>query len=172
MKESIIHHTVTAAEAQTQTIVITGFTETITKNNILGIINETKAKIVFTPMVINNISATFVLGTLTITLAESAPTIATGDALFIKIYTDAETISGDYSELLAEFFGITAATQYTALTDAEVIACCRDEQYNVMGDDWPIPAWLPDGLTEQDIQTAATALGITYHAPTETPSES
>lgn len=76
------------------------------------------------------------------------------------------------SELLAEFFGITAATQYTALTDAEVIACCRDEQYNVMGDEWPIPAWLPDGLTEQDIQTAATALGITYHAPTEQPSES
>ena len=74
--------------------------------------------------------------------------------------------------MILEFFGITAATQYTALTDAEVIACCRDEQYNVMGDAWPIPAWLPDGLTEQDIQTAATALGITYHAPTETPSES
>ena len=80
--------------------------------------------------------------------------------------------STDDAHNLASFFGITAATQYTALTDAEVIACCRDEQYNIMGDAWPIPAWLPDGLTEQDIQTAATALGITYHAPTEQPSES
>ena len=72
------------------------------------------------------------------------------------------------SELLASFFNITEATEYTALTPAEAIAIARDCQYNVMGTDWPIPTWLPTGVTEAQVESAAEGLGIPYHEPTQT----
>ena len=168
MKESIIHHIVTAAEEQAQNIVLTGFNETITKDNILAILNQSvqEDNIIFSPLDLANISTTFVLGTLTITLTQSAPAIAAGNQLFIKVYTDTETSSGDYNEIIAQFFGITAATTYTALTQAEVIASTRAEQVNVWGEDGcPIPDYLPEGITEQMVEAAAIALGITYYEP-------
>ena len=70
--------------------------------------------------------------------------------------------------LLLDFFGITGATEYTALTSAEAIAIARDCQYNVMGTDWPIPTWLPTGVTEAQVESAAEGLGIPYHEPTQT----
>lgn len=73
-----------------------------------------------------------------------------------------------YSQALASFFNITEATEYQALTPAEAIAIARDCQYNVMGTDWPIPTWLPTGVTEAQVESAAEGLGIPYHEPTQT----
>ena len=75
---------------------------------------------------------------------------------------------GDDAHNLASFFNITEATEYTALTSAEAIAIARDCQYNVMGTDWPIPTWLPTGVTEAQVESAAEGLGIPYHEPTQT----
>ncbi len=69
---------------------------------------------------------------------------------------------------VANWLGITEATEYTALTPAEAIAIARDCQYNVMGTDWPIPTWLPTGVTEAQVESAAEGLGIPYHEPTQT----
>ena len=76
--------------------------------------------------------------------------------------------SGDDAHNLASFFNITEATEYEALTPAEAIAIARDCQYNVMGTDWPIPTWLPTGVTEAQVESAAEGLGIPYHEPTQT----
>ena len=76
--------------------------------------------------------------------------------------------STDDAHNLASFFNITEATEYTALTPAEAIAIARDCQYNVMGTDWPIPTWLPTGVTEAQVESAAEGLGIPYHEPTQT----
>lgn len=76
--------------------------------------------------------------------------------------------STDDAHNLADFFNITEATEYTALTPAEAIAIARDCQYNVMGTDWPIPTWLPTGVTEAQVESAAEGLGIPYHEPTQT----
>lgn len=79
-----------------------------------------------------------------------------------------EDMKDPNSQLLASFFNITEATEYTALTPAEAIAIARDCQYNVMGTDWPIPTWLPTGVTEAQVESAAEGLGIPYHEPTQT----
>ena len=165
MKESIIHHTVTAAEAQAQNIVLQ-VSSAMTKDNVLGIINESKSEVIYTPMQYSRISAAYSLGVLTVSLLTGAPAIAEGNKLFIKLYTD--DAAGGYDELLASFFNITEATEYTALTSAEAIAIARDCQYNVMGTDWPIPTWLPTGVTEAQVESAAEGLGIPYHEPTQT----
>ena len=75
-----------------------------------------------------------------------------------------------YSRALAAFFNITDQydPDYTPLTEAEAIAIARDCQYNVMGTDWPIPTWLPTGVTEAQVESAAEGLGIPYHEPTQT----
>ena len=79
-----------------------------------------------------------------------------------------ENINVESADLVAAFFNITEATVYTALTPAEAIAIARDCQYNVMGTDWPIPTWLPTGVTEAQVESAAEGLGIPYHEPTQT----
>lgn len=73
---------------------------------------------------------------------------------------------GTYDQMLAQFFGLTEATEYTPLTQAEVIASTRAEQVNAWGEDGcPIPNYLPAGVTEAMVEAAATALGITYYEP-------
>ena len=69
-------------------------------------------------------------------------------------------------ELIMQYLGVPASISYTELTKAEAIAIARDCQYGVMGTSWPIPSYLPTGVTEANVQSAAQALGITYHAPT------
>lgn len=68
--------------------------------------------------------------------------------------------------LIMQYLGVPASISYTELTKAEIIAIARDCQYGVMGTSWPIPSYLPTGVTEANVQSAAQALGITYHAPT------
>lgn len=147
-------------------ITLTGLTGTFTKNNVLGIINKSQGDVLYTPMDWNLLTFAYSNGTMTLTLAESVAAITAGDKLFIKLYTD--DAAGGYDEMIANWLGITEATEYTALTPAEAIAIARDCQYNVMGTDWPIPTWLPTGVTEAQVESAAEGLGIPYHEPTQT----
>lgn len=101
----------------------------------------------------------------------SGKTISNSDKFTIEMdWGDEPTglSGGDDAHNLASFFGITEAMEYTALTPAEAIAIARDCQYNVMGTDWPIPTWLPTGVTEAQVESAAEGLGIPYHEPTQT----
>ena len=145
-------------------ITLTGLTGTFTKNNVLGIINKSQGDVLYTPMDWNLLTFAYSNGTMTLTLAESVTAIVAGDKLFIKLYTD--DAAGGYDELIANWLGITEATDYTALTQAEVIASTRAEQVNAWGEDGcPIPNYLPVGVTEAMVEAAATALGITYYEP-------
>ena len=145
-------------------ITLTGLTGTFTKNNVLGIINKSQGDVLYTPMDWNLLTFAYSNGTMTLTLAESVTAIVAGDKLFIKLYTD--DAAGGYDELIANWLGITEATDYTALTQAEVIASTRAEQVNAWGEDGcPIPNYLPVGVTEDMVEAAATALGITYYEP-------
>lgn len=82
---------------------------------------------------------------------------------------EATTAKEAHLNELRQFFGLPQALpEYTALTPAEAIAIARDCQYNVMGTDWPIPTWLPTGVTEAQVESAAEGLGIPYHEPTQT----
>lgn len=85
-----------------------------------------------------------------------------------EVYEKMEEIDMTAAQNVANWLGITEATEYTALTPAEAIAIARDCQYNVMGTDWPIPTWLPTGVTEAQVESAAEGLGIPYHEPTQT----
>lgn len=68
--------------------------EAVAKDNIIGIINMTKAEPLYTPMDINNITAvSYSGGVLTITLASSVPAIASNDKLFVKLYFDDSSVS-------------------------------------------------------------------------------
>ena len=158
MKE-IIYHVVASTPGRVISIAVG---EVLTKDNILGIINKTTGKVLYTPLKYPLLTFGLSAGTLTLTLDSSIPSISVGDHLLIKIYSDAS------SDLVAAFFNITEATEYTALTPAEAIAIARDCQYNVMGTDWPIPTWLPTGVTEAQVESAAEGLGIPYHEPTQT----
>lgn len=132
--------------------------------NILAIINKTTGKPVHSPIAQVIDSVTYSGTTMTITLDSNAPSIEGN--LLIKAYSD--EAAGSYDEMIANWLGITEATEYTALTPAEAIAIARDCQYNVMGTDWPIPTWLPTGVTEAQVESAAEGLGIPYHEPTQT----
>lgn len=215
-------------------IVLSGLTNELGKDNILGIINKTTGKVLYTPTKYSHMAAAYSNGTLTITLDSTVEALGAGDQVFVKGYLDADlgitailealaqmsiptvaqiqnglaktsellTIKSalqgndqtatltailaalqsseeeipeelpaglaDRVMLLLDFFGITEATEYQALTPAEAIAIARDCQYNVMGTDWPIPTWLPTGVTESQVESAAEGLGIPYHEPTQT----
>ena len=285
MKE-IIYHVTASTPGRVISIAVD---EVLTKDNILGIINKTTGKVLYTPLKYPLLTFGLSAGTLTLTLDSSIPSISVGDHLFIKVYTDANDAMGgliahdcgraiitcDYNpyvtgadgmligglsvnmpddfgvgsvvkaesliagckvpksvsspslsydgnnyyvngvtewitlekgkayrctgkvamassssyvytyeeigtagasgreikdqvDQVASFFNITEATEYTALTPAEAIAIARDCQYNVMGTDWPIPTWLPTGVTEAQVESAAEGLGIPYHEPTQT----
>ena len=95
------------------------------------------------------------------------------NAILGLLQSDSEDIPEDVPEgvneklvLIMQYLGVPASISYTELTKAEIIAIARDCQYGVMGTSWPIPSYLPTGVTEANVQSAAQALGITYHAPT------
>ena len=105
---------------------------------------------------------------LVITYEEVDPATITDMGKKIVEKLDELDVHDPNTKALASFFNITEATEYTALTPAEAIAIARDCQYNVMGTDWPIPTWLPTGVTEAQVESAAEGLGIPYHEPTQT----
>lgn len=87
MKEIIYNIT-----QQTEGRVVTfGVDEVFSKDNILGIINKTQSKVLYTPVQAANIvDVTCNEGTLTISLADNVPVILAGDELFIKLYSENE----------------------------------------------------------------------------------
>jgi hypothetical protein len=87
MKEIIYNIT-----QQTEGWVVTfGVEEVFSKDNILGIINKTQSKVLYTPVQAANIvDVTCNEGTLTIVLADNVPVILAGDELFVKLYDTTE----------------------------------------------------------------------------------
>lgn len=87
MKEIIYNIT-----QQTEGRVFTfGVEEVFSKDNILGIINKTQSKVLYTPVQAANIEyVTYNEGTLTIVLADNVPVILAGDELFVKLYDTTE----------------------------------------------------------------------------------
>ena len=75
-----------------RTVTVTGLTETtMTRDNVLGILNGTLNEVLYVPMFYGDLqSVTYSNGTLTITLADTVPAIANGDKLFVKLYADVE----------------------------------------------------------------------------------
>ncbi len=66
----------------------------VAKDNIIGIINMTKAEPLYTPMDISNITeVSYSSGVLTIVLASSVPAVASGDKIFVKLYLDDDSVS-------------------------------------------------------------------------------
>lgn len=112
MKE-IIYHVTASTPGRVISIAVD---EVLTKDNILGIINKTTGKVLYTPLKYPLLTFGLSAGTLTLTLDSSIPSISVGDHLLIKVYTD-----GDSSDLVAQFFGLPQALpEYQPTTEAEV----------------------------------------------------
>lgn len=87
MKE-IIYNITQATEGR---VVTFGVDEVFSKDNVLGIINKTQSKVLYTPVQAANIEdVTYNEGTLTIVLADNVPVILAGDELFVKLYDTTE----------------------------------------------------------------------------------
>ena len=119
MKE-IIYHVVASTPGRVISIAVD---EVLTKDNILGIINKTTGKVLYTPLKYPLLTFGLSAGTLTLTLDSSIPSISVGDHLLIKVYTD-----GDSSDLVARFFGVTELQGYEFMQDTEV----TDELEDIM----------------------------------------
>lgn len=129
MKEYI--YTISASAGRT--ITLTGFTETtLSKDNVLGIVNETTAKVLFSPLKSANVtSVTYSNGTLTITLADSVTALAANDKLFIKIYSSDEP-EDPYSQALAAFFNITPPVPNAVPMTQQEVEDDLDELWNLI----------------------------------------
>lgn len=87
MKEIIYNIT----QATTSRVITFGVDEVFSKDNILGIINKTQSKVLYTPVnAANIVDVTCNEGTLTISLADNVPVILAGDELFVKLYSENE----------------------------------------------------------------------------------
>ena len=90
MKE-VIYHVVASTPGRVISIAVD---ELLTKDNILGIINKTTGKVLYTPLKYPLLTFGLSAGTLTLTLDSSIPSISVGDHLLIKVYTDANDAMG------------------------------------------------------------------------------
>lgn len=110
MKEIIYNIT---QQTEGRKVAITGVNEPVSKNNVLGIINKTQSKVLYTPLQYANLISSewssLDGGTLTLTLADNVQIINVGDNLFVKLYLDKDI---DFS---------TLAKQSTLLTESQVI---------------------------------------------------
>ena len=131
MKEIIYHATATVARRVTFAA-----EQGITQNNVLGVIDKTTGKVIFTPLKFWQLSMSQAAnpnpdGTKNYTLYfDNAvfPPVGIGDSLFIKIYTDEE--AGGYDEMVAQFFGLPEALpEIEVATEQEV----KDINDDVMG---------------------------------------
>ena len=71
-------------------IVLSGLTNELGKDNILGIINKTTGKVLYTPMKYSHMTAAYSDGTLTITLDSTVEALGAGDQVFVKGYLNAD----------------------------------------------------------------------------------
>lgn len=126
MKEIIKHIDGVAGRVVT----ITGLTETtMTRDNVLGILNGTQNEVLYVPMFYGDLSGVaYSNGTLTITLASSVPAIAAGDKLFVKLYTDEDSGGGGGAGIDI----MTSAEYAPALSDlADMIDALDEESESV-----------------------------------------
>lgn len=128
--------------------------EVFGKDNILGIINKTQSKVLYTPIQVANIvNVIYTENKLTILLADNVPIINISDELFIKLYSlndgfakentllnKAEEIKQAFekakpeidttniaSKDLERFFGLPdALPEYKPMTEEELIAQAED----------------------------------------------
>lgn len=100
--------------------------------NILAIINKTTGKPVHSPIAEVIDAVTYSGTTMTIALNNGHVSIA-GD-LLIKAYTDEEGGSDEYSQALAEFFGVTELQGYEFMQDTEVTGEIEDIMANLDSD--------------------------------------
>ena len=128
MKEIIKHINGVAGRVVT----VTGLTDpTMTRDNVLGILNGTQNEVLYVPMFYGDLlGVTYSDGTLTITLADNVKAIANGDKLFVKLYSDYSD-SSQAAEDLAQFFGLPSALPeaYHAMSEQEV----TDTMEDIMG---------------------------------------
>lgn len=89
MKEIIYNIT---QQTEGRKVAITGVNEPVNKSNVLGIINKTQSKVLYTPLQYANLISSewssLDGGTLTLTLADNVQIINVGDKLFVKLYLD------------------------------------------------------------------------------------
>lgn len=132
MKE-IIYHVTASTPGRVITIAVD---ETLTKDNVLGIINKTTGKVLYTPLKYPKLTFSLSGGTLTLTLDSSIPSISVGDKLLIKVYVDQS------SDLVADFFGIVETPDEEVMSESEAIGILEDTWLAVTGsaaphtDDW------------------------------------
>lgn len=116
MKEIIYNHTAVSAG---RTIELTGLSEELTKDNILGIINKTTGDTLFSPIDYDNISSvSYSNGTLTITLSNDVTALAANDKVLIKCYTNNDGYAKQGSDDTATNTAIIAAITPIAATAA------------------------------------------------------
>jgi hypothetical protein len=100
MKEIIYNIT---QQTEGRRVAITGVNEPVNKSNVLGIINKTQSKVLYTPLQYANLISSewssLDGGTLTLTLADNVQIINVGDKLFVKLYLDKDI---DFSALAKE----------------------------------------------------------------------
>jgi hypothetical protein len=100
MKEIIYNIT---QQTEGRRVAITGVSEPVNKSNVLGIINKTQSKVLYTPLQYANLISSewssLDGGTLTLTLADNVQIINVGDILFVKLYLDKDI---DFSALAKE----------------------------------------------------------------------
>lgn len=130
MKEIILHEEATVANRA-----YFNYDSGLTKNNILGVLNKTTGKVIYTPLKFTRMTMFQSLpledGTRNYTLQfTNLPPIAVGDQLLIKLYSDA---AGGYDEMVAQFFGLPEALPegYQAMTQQEVTDTLEDIMGNI-----------------------------------------
>ena len=136
MKEIIYHVTATVANRATFNA-----EAGITQNQVLGVINKTTGKVIYTPLKYSKMSMSqsnpLSDGSRNYTLYFlNLPPVAVGDNLLIKIYSDAS------SDLVADFFGIVETPDEEVMSKTEAIGILEDTWLAVTGsaaphtDDW------------------------------------
>lgn len=151
MTEIIYNITATAGRE----IALTGLTTELSKNNVLGIINKTTGKVLYTPLKYTHMSATYSNGTLTITLDSTIDALSAGDNVFIKCYTDSD---GGLSTLKSDLQGNDPTATLTAIMAA------------LQSDSEDIPEDVPEGVNEKLVlimQYLGVPSSISYTALTQ-----
>ena len=133
MKEIIYHATATVARRVTFAA-----EQGITQNNVLGVIDKTTGKVIYTPLKFGQLSMSQAAnpnpdGTKNYTLYfDNAvfPPVGIGDSLFIKIYTD--DAAGGYDEMVAQFFGLPEALPEIEVATEQEVKDINDDVWGAL----------------------------------------
>lgn len=100
-------------------IVLSGLTNELGKDNILGIINKTTGKVLYTPLKYTHMTAVYSDGTLTITLDSTVEALGAGDQVFVKCYTDSDSTASLQTALQGNDTTATLTAILAALQSSE-----------------------------------------------------